>query len=91
MASFDTFLNSFDSDNLTKGTQFEYFVKWFLENDPTWQAQVDEVWLRSEYPDNWGEDKGVDLFFRHKNGEIWAVQAKCYTCLLYTSPSPRDS
>ena len=76
MASFQTFINSFDSDK--KGIQFEHFVKWFLINDPKWSTQIDDVWLWDEYPDRWGPDCGVDLVFRHKNGEIWAVQAKCY-------------
>ena len=58
--------------------QFEYFVKWFLKNDPEWITQVDEVWLWDEYPGRWGPDCGIDLIFRHKNGETWAVQAKCY-------------
>ena len=78
MSSFQALINSFDSDNLRRGIEFEHFVKWFLKNDPAWQTQVDEVWLGHEFPDNWGKDKGVDLFFKHKNGEIWAVQAKCY-------------
>ena len=77
MATFDEFLSSFYLDN-NKGTQFEYFVKWFLKNDPEWITQVDEVWLWDEYPDRWGPDCGVDLVFKHKNGETWAVQAKCY-------------
>jgi len=77
MATFDEFLSSFNLDN-NKGTQFEHFVKWFLKNDPEWITQVDEVWLWDEYPDRWGPDCGVDLVFRHKNGETWAVQAKCY-------------
>ena len=76
MASFQTFINNFDTDK--KGIQFEHFVKWFLINDPKWSTQTDDVWLWDEYPDRWGPDCGVDLVFRHKNGEIWAVQAKCY-------------
>ena len=76
MASFDTFLNSFDPDK--KGIQFEYFVKWFLKNDPQLYTLVDEVWLWDEYPNKWGPDCGIDLVFRQKNGEICAVQAKCY-------------
>ena len=76
MSSFDSFISSFDSDK--KGIQFEHFVKWFLINDPKWSTQIDDVWLWDEYPDRWGPDCGVDLVFRHKNGEIWAVQAKCY-------------
>lgn len=76
MSTFESFVSTFDPS--TKGFQFEYFVKWFLENDPEWVTQVDKVWLWDDYPDRWGPDCGVDLVFRHKNGEIWAVQAKCY-------------
>ena len=76
MASFDTFLNSFDPDK--KGIQFEHFVKWFLKNDPQWKTQVEEVWLWDEYPERWGPDCGIDLVFRCKDGDICAVQAKCY-------------
>ena len=77
MASFSKFLESFNDDN-SKGKQFEVFVKWFLENDPEWKTQVDKVWLWDKYPNRWGRDDGIDLIFRHKNGETWAVQAKCY-------------
>ena len=79
MPSFDGFLQSLDSDPRKRGKQFEVFVKWFLTTDPEWSTQVDEVWLWDEYPDRWGADHGTDLVFRHKNGDIWAVQAKCYS------------
>ena len=78
MASFSEFLGSLDADAGKRGKQFEYFVKWFLKNDPEWSTQVDQVWLWDEYPNSWGRDCGIDLVFRHKNGESWAVQAKCY-------------
>ena len=78
MATFETFLSTFDP--ISKGRQFEHFVKWFLVNDPEWSTQVDQVWLWDDYPDRWGPDCGIDLVFKHKlNGEIWAVQAKCYS------------
>ena len=77
MATFDEFLSSLDPE--TKGKQFEHFVKWFLQNDPEWKTQVDQIWLWDEYPDRWGPDCGVDLVFKHKNSEVWAVQAKCYS------------
>jgi predicted helicase len=77
MAKFSGFLNSFDPDS--KGKEFESFVKWFLKNDPEWSTQVNQVWLWDDYPDRWGRDCGVDLVFKHKNGDIWAVQAKCYS------------
>jgi len=78
MASFTDFFRSLDPDAGKRGKQFEHFVKWFLKNDPEWSTQVDQVWLWEEYPKNWGRDCGIDLVFRHKNGENWAVQAKCY-------------
>ena len=49
MATFDEFLSSLDPE--TKGIQFEHFVKWFLQNDPEWKTQVDQIWLWDEYPD----------------------------------------
>ncbi|MEQ1726663.1 MAG: Helicase associated domain protein [Sphingopyxis sp.] len=50
-----------------------------MQNDPEWVTQVDQVWLWDEWPQRWGADCGIDLVFRHKNGEHWAVQAKCYS------------
>ena len=76
---FIDFYNSFDPDPAKRGKQFEHFVKWFLKADPEWSTQVDQVWLWDEWPERWGTDCGVDLVFRHKNGEHWAVQAKCYS------------
>jgi superfamily II DNA or RNA helicase len=78
MATFSEFLSSFDPNAGKRGKQFEHFIKWFLKNDPEWATQVDQVWLWEEYPQNWGRDCGIDLVFKHKNGENWAVQAKCY-------------
>ena len=79
MATFKEFLSSLDSDAGKRGKQFEHFIKWFLKNDPEWATQVDQVWLWEEYPHSWGRDCGIDLVFKHKNGENWAVQAKCYS------------
>jgi len=78
MASFKDFLSTFSSSTDEKGKQFERFVKWFLVNDPTWKSQVEQVWHWDEYPNRWGKDLGIDLVFQHKNGDLWAVQAKCY-------------
>ncbi|MDP2784211.1 MAG: Helicase associated domain protein [Sulfurimicrobium sp.] len=76
---FSDFYSSLDADPARRGKQFEHFVKWFLKADPEWATQVDQVWLWEEWPERWGADCGVDLVFRHKNGENWAVQAKCYS------------
>lgn len=75
---FSDFYQSLDADPIKRGKQFEQFVKWFLKADSEWATQVDQVWLWHEYPNRWGADCGIDLVFRHKNGNIWAVQAKCY-------------
>lgn len=79
MATFLNLYQSLDVDPLKRGKQFERFTKWFLKNDPEWSTQVDQIWLWEEYPKRWGIDCGVDLVFQHKNGETWAVQAKCYS------------
>ncbi|OAI00630.1 hypothetical protein A1353_19530 [Methylomonas methanica] len=79
MAAFLEFYQSLAVDSLKRGKQFERFTKWFLKNDPEWSTQVDQVWLWEEYPKRWGIDCGIDLVFQHKNGETWAVQAKCYS------------
>ena len=79
MASFSRLYESFHPDPDKRGRQFERFVKWFLTVDPEWSTQVAQVWLWDEYPDRWGRDCGIDLVFKHRNGETWAVQAKCYS------------
>jgi superfamily II DNA or RNA helicase len=76
---FSDFYNSLDTDSAIRGKQFEHFVKWFLMADPEWSTQVEQVWLWNDWPGRWGADCGIDLVFRHKNGEHWAVQAKCYS------------
>ncbi|OGR06059.1 MAG: hypothetical protein A2520_07570 [Deltaproteobacteria bacterium RIFOXYD12_FULL_53_23] len=78
-SQFSDFYSSLDPDPAKRGKQFEHFVKWFLKADPEWSTQVEQVWLWEEWPERWGADCGVDLVFRHKNGEHWAVQAKCYS------------
>jgi superfamily II DNA or RNA helicase len=77
--SFAALYTSLGSRPDERGRQFERVVKWFLKNDPAWSTQVDEVWLWNDWPERWGADCGIDLIFRHKNGEMWAVQAKCYS------------
>ena len=73
-----------------RGKAFERVCKWFLKNDPVYASQFKEVWLWDEWPGRWGRDKGIDLVFKHKNGEIWAVQAKCYSQDYYITKSDVD-
>ena len=81
MACFDKFIHSLERDfgPKGKGKKFEVFCKWFLQNDPQWSRVVDQVWHFEEYPDKWQTtDLGTDLVFKDKQGEIWAVQVKCF-------------
>ncbi len=78
MDSFQTLLSSLSPDSSVRGKQFEKIVKWYFENEPLWKLKVSKVWLWEDYPKRWGVDKGIDLICRFKDGEEWAVQAKCY-------------
>ena len=77
MGTISNFINSLKNE-ANDGKNFEKFCVWFLTNDDYWKTQVEKVWLWNEWPDRWGPDCGIDLIFKHKNGGIWAVQAKCY-------------
>lgn len=79
MSSFSELYKSFSPDVGLRGKQFEVFTKWLLESDPVWSAQIECVWLWNDYPDRWGPDCGIDLVAQSKTGELWAVQAKCYS------------
>lgn len=79
MANFKQFFATFSDDPKVKWRQFECFVKWFLLNDPVWKTQVDQIWHWDEYQERWGKDLGIDHVFKNKSGELWAVQAKCYS------------
>jgi len=65
-------------DERKKGQIFELYCKWFLENDPYYSMQLKRVWLWSDWPENWGIDKGIDLIAETSHGEFWAIQAKAY-------------
>lgn len=87
MANFNKLLQSIISLG-NDGKAFEVFCKWFLENDPFWKTQVEQVWLWDDWPERWGPDCGIDLIFVDKSGSKWAVQAKCYAA--HNSISKRD-
>ena len=89
MSNFEKLLTEIRKD--ITGKSFEKFCKWFLENDPYWKTQVEQVWLFDDWPEKWHRDKGVDLVFKHKNGQNWAVQAKCYSEKYYIKKEDIDS
>ena len=89
MSNFEKLLNELKEDK--SGKSFEVFCKWFLENDPYWKTQVEKVWLWDDWPERWDIDKGIDLVFKHKNGQNWAVQSKCYSEDYYIKKEDIDS
>src|ERR1700722_18203334 len=74
-----------------RGKQFERYCKWFLQNDSRYRAQIKNVWLWNEWPDNWGRDKGIDLVAEAHNGELWAIQAKAYDANYYITKEDVDT
>ncbi len=76
---FSTFLESFNPDPKTRGTQWEHVCKWFLETDPVYRAQLKKVWLWKQWPDRpYDDEAGIDLVAQAKDGTLWAIQAKAY-------------
>ena len=79
MANFKSvllYLSSFTNEQ--KGSSFELYCKWYLENDPGYKSKLRRVWLWHDWPKRWGRDKGIDLIAETKRGEVWAIQAKAY-------------
>ena len=69
-------------DKRQQGTRYEYAVKYFLENDPSWANRFDHVWMWADSPTNGGDkrDYGIDLVAHDVTDDsYWAIQAKCYS------------
>jgi superfamily II DNA or RNA helicase len=60
------------------GRGFEVLCRWFLQSDPEFAAEYEQVWLWADWPGRWGQDRGIDLIAQTFSGEIHAVQAKNY-------------
>jgi superfamily II DNA or RNA helicase len=74
LSSLDRLLASFDHE----GRAFEVLCRWFLQNEPEFMAEYEQVWLWAEWPGRWGPDRGIDLIARTFDGRTHAVQAKNY-------------
>ena len=61
-----------------KGTRFERFVQSFLQKDPTWSDQFEQVWMWEDWPERRGHDLGIDLVARRRDGGLTAIQCKFY-------------
>ena len=79
-------------DNKVKGTQFEHIVKWYLENDPYYGHELVRVDLWADSPHRWKKaDCGIDLIAEHRDGTLWAIQAKAYAPDYYITKKDVDT
>jgi predicted helicase len=71
-------IESLSPDPGRRGRQFEFVSRWFFENDPLYQAELQKIWLWRDWPGRWGADAGIDLVGETHDGRLWAIQAKAY-------------
>lgn len=82
--SFDNLVNQINELAETqrdRGTYFEYLVRAYLKNEPTYKNEFAEIWMLADVPDSYGIPKidiGVDLVAKKHTGELVAIQAKFY-------------
>ena len=88
--SLEYLLEQLPSDSDERGKLFEKVTKWFLKTDPTFASELREVWLWDEWPEADGPDVGIDIVAETYDGNLWAIQAKCYDIDNYVSTSHID-
>ena len=77
-------LNSESTDKKDKGTKFEQIIQRWFENDDLYffQEQLENVFLWKDFPFkkqfSSGQDIGIDIVIKEKNGIYHSVQCKCY-------------
>ena len=60
------------------GTRFEKITESFLKTDTLYANRFKKVWLWKSWPKNDGADTGIDLVAEQNDGELCAIQCKCY-------------
>ena len=80
MGGFSDLFARLDPDPRVRGKQFERICKWYLQHDPVYAGQLTHVWLWKDWPGRWYPKKeaGIDLVAKHRDGTLWAIQAKAY-------------
>ena len=80
MTTFTELFEQLDPDDNIRGKQFERICKWYLQHDPVYAGQLTHVWLWRDWPGRWYPKKeaGIDLVAEHRDGTLWAIQAKAY-------------
>jgi predicted helicase len=75
----------------SQGRDFERLCAWFLESDPEYAIEFEQVWTWNDWPGNWGRDKGIDLIAHKHDGRIVAIQSKHYASTYYVKKTDIDS
>lgn len=79
-------------DANVRGSQFEHITKWYLQNDPYYAHELVNVWLWAECPHRWKKKEcGIDLIAEHRDGSLWAIQAKAYAEDYYITKKDIDT
>jgi superfamily II DNA or RNA helicase len=92
MGTLGELLGALSPDPHARGREFEAVAKWFLENDPAQRDLFRRVWLWKKWPGNWGDDEaGIDLVAERMNGDLVAVQVKCYRADRFVSKRDMDT
>ena len=60
------------------GDRFEKITEAFLKTDKLYANRFHKVWLWKSWPKNDGPDTGIDLVAEQTDGELCAIQCKCY-------------
>ena len=78
---FDAILSKIrkESENTHElGKKFEVITKNYFKIDKLYTGRFKKVWLWSEWPERDGVDTGIDLITEESDGELCAIQCKCY-------------
>lgn len=74
-------INDISETQRDRGTYFEYLVRAYFQNEPTYKNEFKSVWMLADVPEKYGipkTDIGVDLVAEKFTGELVAIQAKFY-------------
>ena len=79
--TFDTVLEKIRRESRStaeQGKKFEELTKDFFKTDKLYKNRFKKVWLWKDWPDNDGQDTGIDLVAQEEGGMMCAIQCKCY-------------
>lgn len=61
------------------GKKFETVTRDFLSTDSHYLNRFTKVWMWMDWPGRDGGDTGIDLVAEQRDGELCAIQCKCYS------------